>query len=497
MRNAASLNSSSFVISRRGLQLNRYPKSRMSLSRLPRMIGVVLFSLAGLLMTTVPALVQTPISVSVSKLSKSEVESMGLNPFYSKIARVHGFPIVGSDKVSDEALMEAGWILSKMLEPRLDLLSTMASKKVKLTVMAWTEFTTDIPEHAHLKPRVYWDRRARGLGATPHVPTVSCAEENLLDFPGDPYSTENILIHEFAHAVHETGMNVVDPSFDRRLADRFHSATNRGLWRGTYAASNRQEYWAEGVQSWFDNNRENDALHNHVNTRAELKAYDSGLAALCAEVLGEGAWRYQKPQHRDSRERAHLARLDLAKAPRFKWRAEPVTDKPRVSMQTELGVIELELDRTRAPITVTNFLRYVEAGFYNGGQWFRTVRSDNQPNDAVKIAVIQASANADKAAEFFPPIPIERTRDSGLRHLDGTISMARTGPDTAQHDIFICIGDQPELDFGGRRNPDGQGFAAFGRVVKGMEMIRAIHERPAEGQRLTTPLKIQRVTRLE
>ena len=168
---------------------------------------------------------------------------------------------------------------------------------------------------------------------------------------------------------------------------------------------------------------------------------------------------------------------------------------PRVLIQTALGDIEVELDAKQAPATVKNFLRYANAGLYADGRFFRTVTAGNQPTNTVKIAVIQAEANAAKTNEFLPPIALQRTRDTGLKHLDGTISMARDGPDTAQDSFFICVGDQPELDFGGRRNPDGQGFAAFGKVVKGMEVVRKIHESPADGQTLGTPVRIQRASR--
>jgi len=433
----------------------------------------------------------------VERISAEQARAEGLHSFYAKRVRVHGFPIVGSERVSDAALLEAAWILERVTAHRREMLGVMATNKVKLAVMAWNEFTTDVPEHAHLKPRVYWNRRARGLGATPAVPTVSCAEENLLAFPGDPYSTENILIHEFAHALHETAMNVLDPTFDTRLKAAYEEARQRGLWKGTYADSNRNEYWAEGVQSWFDDNRENDALHHHVNTRVELKAHDPALAALCAEVLGDRDWRYVRPARRPALERAHLADVDFERAPRFQWKAEPVPARPRVEIHTEMGTVELELDRERAPGTVTNFLRYVEAGHYQNGRWFRAVRTDHQQGNPVKIQVLQAAMNPEKENEAFPPIPLERTRDTGLKHLDGVISMARTGPDSAQHHFFVCIGDQPELDFGGRRNPDGQGFAAFGRVVRGMQVIHAIHAMPGDGERLKSPVKIQRAIRLE
>jgi cyclophilin family peptidyl-prolyl cis-trans isomerase len=420
-----------------------------------------------------------------------------LAEFYQKHVEVEGFPIVSSSNVSDYALLEASWIVRQMLTNRTDILQAMASNNVRLAVMAWNEFTTDIPEHSDLKSAVYWDRRARGLGATRVRPAVSCAEENLLCYPGDPYATENILVHEFAHAIHEMGMNAVDPTFDKRLRAAFQSAKEMGLWKRTYAGSNPSEYWAEGAQAWFDDNRENDALHNHVNTRAELKEYDSELAKLCAEVFGDLAWRYVKPMRRSEADRAHLAGHDFSKGPKFKWRPSEVPERPRVLIQTEVGDIEVELYAGKAPVTVTNFLRYVHEGFYSDGVFHRTVRRDNQPTNQVKIEVIQGSAKPAKSNELFAAIVLERTRDTGLKHVEGTISMARFAPDSAQDHFFICIGDQPELDFGGRRNPDGQGFAAFGKVVKGMDVVRKIQLSPAEGQKLTPPMRMQRAIRLE
>lgn len=161
-----------------------------------------------------------------------------------------------------------------------------------------------------------------------------------------------------------------------------------------------------------------------------------------------------------------------------------------VLLETELGEIEVALDSAAAPITATNFLRYVEAGLYAGGTFYRTVRADNQPDDSIRIAVIQGGVDRSRRGEGFDPIPMEGTGTTGLRHLDGTISMARGGPDSARGEFFICVGDQPELDEGGRRNPDGRGFAAFGQVVRGMEVVHAIHGRAAEGQYLTEPVRI-------
>jgi peptidyl-prolyl cis-trans isomerase A (cyclophilin A) len=169
-------------------------------------------------------------------------------------------------------------------------------------------------------------------------------------------------------------------------------------------------------------------------------------------------------------------------------------DLPRVVIQTPLGSMEVELDTVRAPTTARNFLRYVDQDSYRGGRFHRTVRPDNQPENPVKIEVIQGGLDSLRAKDF-PPIRLERTTETGLSHRDGTISMARDGPDTATSDFFICIGDQPALDFGGKRNPDGQGFAAFGRVVRGMDVVRQIQTARAQGQRLTPPIEIVDITR--
>ena len=166
-----------------------------------------------------------------------------------------------------------------------------------------------------------------------------------------------------------------------------------------------------------------------------------------------------------------------------------------VTVQTELGNIELAVDSARAPRTAANFLRYVDAGRYEGGRFHRTVTMANQPNNDVKIEVIQWSAAPRGDREAFPAIELERTSVTGLKHLDGTISMARSGPNTATSDVFICIGDQPSLDFGGARNADGQGFAAFGKVVSGMDVVRRIQASPANAQALTPPVRILNIVR--
>ena len=177
--------------------------------------------------------------------------------------------------------------------------------------------------------------------------------------------------------------------------------------------------------------------------------------------------------------------------------AAPQVPAPvHVVVETTLGDIAIELDAAHAPATVANFLKYVDAALYDGGRFHRTVRPDNQVDKPVKIAVVQGAANEQRRAGFLTPIALERSSITGIAHKDGTVSMARSSVDSATHEFFICIGDQPELDFGGRRNPDGQGFAAFGRVVRGMDVVRRIQAAPAEGERLTPAIEITHVRRI-
>ena len=166
-----------------------------------------------------------------------------------------------------------------------------------------------------------------------------------------------------------------------------------------------------------------------------------------------------------------------------------------VTFETAFGDIGAELYPDRAPATVANFLAYVDDGLFDGGTFYRVVRMDNQPDDSVRIEVIQGGPDASTRDRLRPPIPLERTRDTGLTHVDGALSMARGGPDTARASFFICVGDQPSLDFGGNRNLDGQGFAVFGRVTAGMDVVRRIQAGETNGQRLLDPVAIQTVRR--
>ncbi len=256
--------------------------------------------------------------------------AMKLSPFYRKYVSASGYPIVSSSKVNDYALKEAAYLADMMLARRPDVRKAMIDGGSRLVVMAHDEFTTDVPEHSHMKPKDFWDARARGLGGSKRDPVCSCGEENLLGLGGDPYFAENILIHEFAHNIHLRGMIVVDPTFDERLKASYNRAMKAGLWKTKYASTNHAEYFAEGVQSWFNNNRPPDHDHNHVDTRKELREYDPGLAELCEEVFGDTKLVYAKPITRLT---GHLAGYDPKSAPSFVW--PPRLDKSRKDIRAK------------------------------------------------------------------------------------------------------------------------------------------------------------------
>jgi peptidyl-prolyl cis-trans isomerase A (cyclophilin A) len=165
---------------------------------------------------------------------------------------------------------------------------------------------------------------------------------------------------------------------------------------------------------------------------------------------------------------------------------------PKVIIRTGLGDITLDLYVAKAPITAGNFLKYVQENRFQGAVFYRVVRADNQPHDKVKISVIQGGLMDDIPGQSLPAIAHETTAQTGILHKDGVISMARLHPGTATSEFFICIGDQPELDFGGKRNPDGHGFAAFGRVITGMEVVHRILQQPDKEQYLDPVIKITR-----
>lgn len=240
-----------------------------------------------------------------------------LDVFYQQWIDVGGLPIVASRDVNPYALKEAAWLIRKMLEHRQDILQALVHNDIRFVVIADNEMTTQIPEYNDLKPDFYWDVRARGLGARLPNSIASCGEENLLSYPGDPYRSENILIHEFSHAIHLVGLKTVDPSFDGRLKEAFDSARKEGLWKNTYAITNREEYWAEGTQSWFNTNWTNDSVHNHVKTRKQLKKYDPKLGRLLTEVFGDTDWRYTQVKQRTHL--PHLKGFNPKESPTFEW----------------------------------------------------------------------------------------------------------------------------------------------------------------------------------
>ncbi|WP_438010840.1 hypothetical protein WME89_20580 [Sorangium sp. So ce321] len=230
--------------------------------------------------------------------SVSDVPSeLGLDPFYKKYIDATGIPVISSEKTPDAALLRACSVILRMLGHRDDVRQAMIANHTRVAVMAETEVTTDIPEHSDLYeafPGTDWDTRARGLGATPARPASSCAEENVLCYPSDRYIGEDILVHEFSHAIAIMGIAFAEPTFDRELADVFEGALQAGKWANTYAATNKDEYWAEGVQDWFDTNIEaipGNGIHNEINTRAELRDYDRPLHDLIARYFADDAWR--------------------------------------------------------------------------------------------------------------------------------------------------------------------------------------------------------------
>jgi peptidyl-prolyl cis-trans isomerase A (cyclophilin A) len=163
---------------------------------------------------------------------------------------------------------------------------------------------------------------------------------------------------------------------------------------------------------------------------------------------------------------------------------------PVVAMETTVGEIVFEIDTIHAPVTAQNFLNHVQIGTYKNAVFYRAVRADNQPNNKVKIEVIQGGLFEDEEIGNIKPIAHETTKETGLKHLDGTLSMARNEPGSASTEFFICVGDQPSLDFEGTRNPDRQGFAAFGKVVEGMEIVHKIQIQKDMSQYLVEPIKI-------
>lgn len=220
-------------------------------------------------------------------------DSLGLDSFYVKYVDVNGLPLISSWRVPDSAFVAAHrtlYAMTCMLKP--EVLEAMIKAHARVAIMARYEGTTDIPEHRYLvnDTSLNWDLRARGLGGTIDEPLTSCAEENVLAYQIDKYHAEDILIHEFAHAIHCIGLMIAEPDFDGRLKQCYEKAKASGILDNTYRITDHMEYFAEAVQDWFNVNAEmphTDGKHNWCNTREELKVYDPDLYALLAEHFPE------------------------------------------------------------------------------------------------------------------------------------------------------------------------------------------------------------------
>ncbi len=237
--------------------------------------------------------------------------------FYKKAVDAGGIWIMSSQKVDDRALLEVRYLILSVLKGRPDVREAMVAKNVRIGVMSHDEFTTDIPEHRRLSP--WWNMRARGLGGNP----VTCGAENILNYKGDPYRGENILIHEFAHVVAKFGLREVDKTFGARLQTIFDKAKTSGLFQG-YGITSRGEFWAEGVQSWFECNtgglilkKDAKGKRKPLLNRADLKEHLPDLARLLADSLGKNNWLYTTTDKR--LDMPHLKGYDRDKAPQFKW----------------------------------------------------------------------------------------------------------------------------------------------------------------------------------
>jgi hypothetical protein len=219
--------------------------------------------------------------------------SLKLDSFYKKYVDANGIPVVSSWRVPNAALLKARDIVVYMTSHLpAEVHAKMVNTGVRLAVMARYEGTTDLPEQKEMAKdtSVNWDLRARGLGGSIEQPLTSCAEENLLCYQIDKYHAEDILIHEFAHTIHLVGILQVDSTINTRLQKALDSAIAEGKWKNTYAATNFEEYFAEGVQDWYNVNAEvavPDGKHCFVNTREELKAYDPRLYAILKEYFEE------------------------------------------------------------------------------------------------------------------------------------------------------------------------------------------------------------------
>ena len=310
-------------------------------------------------------------------------------------------------------------------------------------------------------------------------PVVSCGEENLLGYPGDPYPNENIFVHEFAHAIHGTGLSTMDPTFDQRLCTAYEAAVERGLWKDTYAATNHGEYWAEGVQCWFDDNAPADALHNGIRTRAQLEEYDPALADLCREVFGDREWRYTRPRNENLKTSAISGAT------------------PEIDCLTSIGATSRSAStlaprsRPRSAILTSNWM-YKPArsggrvsqdcprGRFHSGQIRVVGRYPGEPGRGL----VEGVANAvwlERPAERLQPagLPPARTQPES-----GTIALIRGGRSPGAFVIFVGTPDRATGD-----------IIPFGRVIKGMHVLDQLLAETADGASDKADVDIRRVIR--
>jgi hypothetical protein len=232
------------------------------------------------------------IRLTCSSAPSTPPSALGADPFYAKYLDAEGIPVLSSGAVADMALTQACEIVVAMGSARGDVVDQMIAHQARVAVIGQNELITELPEFKNLGPE--WTDN-RGGGATLDSPVSAAAEENLLCLSGDVYVGETIMIHAFAHGMRSLGIIPLDPTFDPRLQAAYDAALAAGKWANTFAATEYPQYWAEGVQSWFDANQQPDGLHNTVNTRVELAAYDPALYDLIAEYLPASDWRPHCP----------------------------------------------------------------------------------------------------------------------------------------------------------------------------------------------------------
>lgn len=219
-------------------------------------------------------------------------DDLSFDPFYKKYCDADGIPIISSNEVDDLALQQAYYLIMNMLVAVPDIHQELVSNGAYFAIIGKNEMQTDLPEYSHMDSE-YWDQRARGLGGSLDNPVTSSAEENLLCLRSDRYYGESITIHEFAHTISLMGIGDDFDSLALEFTEIYESAKERGLWENTYAGSNIEEYWAEGVQSYFNANAQSvpgDGVHNHVNTREELVEYDPALYEFISRIFNDFKW---------------------------------------------------------------------------------------------------------------------------------------------------------------------------------------------------------------